>query len=128
MYSVGWSTDGGASPAPPTSRSTVPLVKSITKVLLHNLRCSCKHYKEGPRSKQFTTTQIVEQRQQMFQLSAGEKDMLLLGVYNTITDNSTMLSTWKKGPKGKAERQHQRSHYMVGNKTVCRDTFKFVYE
>ena len=43
-------------------------------------------------------------------------------------DNSTMLSTWKKGPKGKAERQHQRSHYMVGNKTVCRDTFKFVYE
>ena len=59
---------------------------------------------------------------------AGEKDMLLLGMYNTITDNSTMLSTWKKGPKGKSERQHQRSHYMVGNKTVCRDTFKFVYE
>ena len=71
---------------------------------------------------------IVEQRQQMFQLSAGEKDMLLLGVYNTITDNSTMLSTWKKGQRGKAERQHQRSHYMLGNKTVCRDTFKFVYE
>ena len=108
--------DGGAS--------TVPLVKSITKVLLHNLRCSCKHYKEGPCSKQFTTTQIVEQRQQMFQLSAGEKDMLLLGVrmYNTITDNSTMLSTWKKGPKGKAERQHQRSHYMVGNKKACAGT------
>ena len=64
----------------------------------------------------------------MFQLSAGEKDMLLLGVYNTITDSSTMLSTWKKGPKGKAERQHQSSHYMVGNKTVRRDTFKFIYE
>ena len=75
----------------------------------------------------FTTNQIVEQHQQMFQLCAGEKDMLLLGVYNTITDNSPMLYTWKKGPKGKAERQHQRSHYIVGNKTVCRDTFKLVY-
>ena len=64
----------------------------------------------------------------VFQLSAGENDMLLLGMYNTITDNSPMLSTWKKGPKGKAERQHQRSHYMVGNKTVCRDAIKFVYE
>ena len=41
--------------------------------------------------------------------------MLLLSVYNTITDNSPMLSTWKKSPKGKVERQHQRSHYMVMN-------------
>ena len=34
----------------------------------------------------------------------------------------------EEGSKGKAERQHQRSHYMVGNITVCRDTFKFIYE
>ena len=85
---------------------------STHKVLLHILRCSCKHYKEGPCSKQFTTTQIVEQRQQTFQLSAGKKDMLLLGVYNTITDNSTMLSTWIKGPRGKAERQHNWPHQV----------------
>ena len=37
----------------------------------------------------------------MFQPCADEKDMLLLGMYN-----SPMLSTWKKGPKGKAERQN----------------------
>ena len=29
--------------------------------------------------------------------------MLLLGIYNTITDNSPMLSTWKNRPKGKVE-------------------------
>ena len=75
-----------------------------------------------------SVAKIKSNQFKMFQLSAGEKVMLLLGVYNTITDNSTMLSTWKKGPKGKAERQHQRSHYMVSNKNVCRDTFKFVYE
>ena len=40
--------------------------RQITKVLIHNPRCACKHYKEG--SKQFTTTQMVEQCQQMFQL------------------------------------------------------------
>ena len=79
-------------------------------VLLHNPRCACKHYKEGPCSKQFTTTQIIEQRQQMFQLSAGEKDMLFLDVYNTITDNSPMLSTWKKGPPRQSLLPQTRRH------------------
>ena len=60
-------------------------------------------------------------------LFTGEKDMLLLGIDSMVTDNSSMLSTWKKGPKGKGERHHPRSHYMVGSTVVCRDTFKFIY-
>ena len=39
----------------------------------------------------------------MFQLSAGEKDMLLLGVYNTITDNHAVhLEEGSKGEGGEA--------------------------
>ena len=53
----------------------------------------------------------------------AENDMLFLGIYNTITDNSPMLDASKKGPKRQVERQHPCSPYLVGNKTIC----KFIY-
>ena len=82
---------------------------------------------DGPCSQQFTTIEFLERRQEVFQLSAAEKDMLLLGVVSAVTDTTPVLTTWKKGPQVKGDRQHQRSYYKIGNKTVCRDTFKFMY-
>ena len=48
-------------PPPLNSCSRDLWVKLITNVLLDTPRCACKHFLEGPCSKQFTTTQIAEQ-------------------------------------------------------------------
>lgn len=56
-----------------------------------------------------------------------ELDMLLLGVLASSTDNSARLSTWKKGDKGKKDRERTRTYYRLGNKQVCQHTFAFFY-
>ncbi|KAL3045312.1 hypothetical protein OYC64_013556 [Pagothenia borchgrevinki] len=88
-------------------------------------RCSCKCNDGVPCYTRYTPEEMVKRRDQMNEMTNGEKHLVLLGKISSNINLSKETACAKRGHQ--KERKQQRTSYILDGHKICRETFKFLH-
>ncbi|XP_064628788.1 uncharacterized protein LOC135488216 isoform X2 [Lineus longissimus] len=92
------------------------------RTLIENFDCKCNPFKEGNCIRQFSTDHIQTLRMNMSAATAGEKEMYIIGKISC-----TMNLSKQTKRKSQKDRTRYRTTWMIENKVVCRNAFRFMH-
>lgn len=95
------------------------------KAKIANFDCKCKLSETGQCYKQFSNEYVHRLRMDMNALTPKEKDMFIMGKISCHIHLSKDTECSKR--KTQKERKRYRTTFMIENKVICRDTFRFMH-
>ncbi|XP_038067968.1 uncharacterized protein LOC119737587 isoform X2 [Patiria miniata] len=89
--------------------------------------CGCRSVSNKACVRQFTAEEIVRIRLDLRELTGGEKDLILLGIFHTAMNTSKNIQTKGRKRNEVKERTRTRSTYTVHSKRVCATAFRYLH-
>jgi hypothetical protein len=97
----------------------------VEKTKIAHFNCKCKLSEKGGCYKQFSEEFVHRLRVNMAALTCKEKDMFIMGKVSCHINLSKDTACTKR--KTQKERKQYRTTFMIENKVICRDTFRFMH-